>query len=198
MGLDLRVKGSNGWHASYSGVQLHRIQCLLAFAKRLKDDFPEERVVLDDVLSCLPRGMDEECSRDHGLVEAFLAGKHPWPMSEQDTPWGKINLCEPNYDNVRHRLSGLWSRVMSSRVMSSAEHQALRPLVHPLMGLACWVNHSDCDGRHSVREARRVLRMLSFVSPVLPQAEPWDKKWQEDLLSLYATAAKKGRVVFFH
>ena len=139
MGLDLHA-GEHAWHASYSGLQMHRIHCILAFAKVLKDNFPGATKTLGAVISCLPPLAAAACAGDHGMIEGFLAGRMALPRKPDPEPGAGMGLMAaledttPNYKNIKRLRMGL---------------AAPGAVVKPLRGLEAWVNHSDCDGRHT-------------------------------------------------
>jgi hypothetical protein len=182
MGLDISA-GTKDWHASYSGVQMHRIQCLLAFAKVLKDNFPEARETMRRVVDCLPDGMDKMVREDEGSIDGLLGGNLAYPKTMMRVGGMSFERCIPNYDHV--------DELKPCGDTPGVAKEAMR-------GLRAWVNHSDCDGTHGPGTAAKVLAMLNFVATSLPQGEPWDKKWQEGLRSLYSHASKKGLTVSFH
>lgn len=182
MGLGISA-GSKHWGASYSGVQMHRIQCLLAFAKVLKDEFPEAKDTMRRVVDCLPVGMDEMVRKDQGAIDGILGGDIAYPKTMMRVGGMSFEHCIPNYDHVGE----LWPCEDTPR----AAREAMR-------GLRAWVNHSDCEGTHGPGAAAKVLKMLNFVFPSLPQGDQWDERWHEGLRSVYSHAAKNKLTVRFH
>jgi hypothetical protein len=165
---------------SYSGVHAVRRELTVLFALRVFDDAqeisdPEDRGEADCLIENALAYADIDLLGGDCLTREAIVG-------ELSNPAGGIGIDYEAFNEDYQRFL--------ARTPGPVSDQAAA-----MIGLYKFVNHSDCDGRHSYGDAVDILQFFDFVGPMFKESS--DADYYRNLHAFFRnTVENNGYVIY--
>lgn len=165
---------------SYTGVRVVRRELLVMYALRV---FDEAQTLSDDEAK---GAADRLIENALAYVDIDLLGGADLTrediLGELSNPEGGIGIEYSAFDDDYQQFLASMPALVSPQAVA-------------MVGLYKFVNHSDCDGRHSYGDVVDILQFFDFVEPMFK--ESGDAQYYRNLHTFFRNTAEiKGYVVY--